>query len=450
MDKRESILKENLWKLVYRLSLPGILGMLIISANTLFDAIFVGRLIGPQALAGVSLLIPAMVINTALINLVAAGGASVLSRAIGAGRVNVLQHIFWQVFFLALIIALLLTIAGRFFSIPIISLTSGDATINPYAADWYTTYMQGCVFSVVGLCLSALIRGEGQIKYAMYITGICMLLNIILNPVFIIAGKAGVKGSAYATMVAMAVYCVLTLIYFFSGRSAIRTAIRDFKWQWTLVRDILSVGVSAMLMQLNSFVRQLFLFRTLSYYGTGDQLVVFVAIYRFFSFAIIPVFGVLQAMQPLVGINYGAGNIERSFKAVKVSRMAAIGFMFCVALLAAIFSQSLLRIFLPDFYLTAGDLMHFRLILCVLVVAPIASTGVVFLQATGNARMALYLSGGRELGLFIPMILFIPSFYGVEGIYFTLFSETILYVMIVLLIVKLKMNHIKSLQPVIS
>ena len=450
MDKRESILKENLWKLIYRMSLPGILGMLIISANTLFDAIFVGRLVGPQALAGVSLLIPAMVINTALINLVAAGGASLLSRAIGAGRDNILQHIFWHVLLLSLIVALILTIAGTCFYSPVIRLASGNHVINPYAEDWYRTYMRGCVFSVVGLCLSALIRGEGQIKYAMYITGICMLLNIILNPVFIIAGKAGVEGSAYATMVAMAVYCLLTFAYLCIGPSAIRTSIRDFKWQWTLVRDILSVGLSAMLMQLNSFVRQLFLFRTFNSYGTQDQLVVFVAIYRFFSFAIIPVFGILQAMQPLVGINYGAGNIARSFKAVKVSRITAIGFMFGVALVAAVFAKPLLGLFLPDFYLSAGDLMHFREILCVLVIAPIASTGVVFLQATGNARTALYLSGGREFGLFIPMILLIPLYYGVEGIYYTLFFETILYAMIVLLTVKLKMRHLTALQPVIS
>lgn len=439
--KRQMILQDDLWCLMVRLSLPGIVGMLVIAVNSFVDALYVGRFVGAEALAGVSMTIPLTVLNTALLNLVAAGANSLLSRSIGSEDKAVQERIFAHILLLCIGVSILLMIPGVFFAAEVVGLTGATGPVLHYGVQYYIISQAGCFFSVFGLVSAGLMRAEGQIKRAMFISVSGVLLNVLLNPVFIVWLQMGVGGSAWATVLSMFLYCLLTTRYFQSGKSVVKIRLGLQIWKKQIFRDILAVGVSAMLMQLSSFIRQLFLFRAVTRYGTDTQLALFSAVYRLFTFSIIPVFGILQSLQPVVGINYGAGQQRRSKAAVAVFLTGCISLMLLITLPSFIFPRQVLNLLVPGISLNAGDLFCFRMVLLVLLIAPVSSVSIVYLQATGNVTWSAWLAGGRELLLFLPLVLLLPKFYGHAGVYYTLVIENFLYMLIVLLVLRYYMKN---------
>lgn len=444
-DKRQLILHDNLWRLMVRLSVPGIAGMLVIAVNSFVDALYVGRFLGAAALAGVSMTIPLMVVNTALLNLVAAGANSLLSRSIGRDDKDIQERIFAHVLLLCVAVSILLMIPGFFFATPFVALTGATGEVLQYGAQYYATLQMGCFFSVFGLVSSGLVRAEGQVKRAMLISMAGVGLNALLNPLFIFVCGMGVSGSAIATIVSMCCYCLLTTHYFLSGKSSVRIRMDRDSWRSTIFRDILVVGFSAMIMQLSSFMRQLFLFKAVTRYGSETQVILFSAIYRLFSFSIIPVFGMLQVLQPVVGINYGAGLYKRSTDALLVFGAGCTGLMALVALPSFLFPQQVLGLLISGTIPDASGIAYFRLVLAVLLVAPLSSVAVVYLQATGHTRWLAWLTGGREIILFLPLVLLLPDLFGYAGVYYALVTENVLYTVIVLLLLRYYMVHVPVL-----
>lgn len=436
MDKRESILTENLWKLIYRMSLPGMMSMLVVSLNSFVDAIFAGQLIGADALAGISLSIPLLVINSAATGFISSGASNVLSRAIGNQDELTLSSIFSYVLVYVVLVSGVLSVLGYTFATELMKLMGAEKGILIAGSDYYSSMMLGCGTSIVGLAFSALIRAEGHMKLTMRITMVSVIVNIILNPILIKYAGLGVKGSALATVLAMGLYSVLTLRYFLSGRSQVKVNLTGFQPDKKLISEISTVGLSALIMQLNGFARQVFLFKTVTWYNSPAEVAFFSAVFRIFSFSVIPIFGMLQAMQPIVGINYGAENYDRSIQALRYFRLSSIGLMLILLVPLFIFPQILLGLILPEMTFSPADLFHFRLLMCVLLIAPISSTSVVYLQATGKGKISSYLALSRELLLFIPLMLLVPLLNGKSGIYYALFMENLIYMVIVSAIVR--------------
>ena len=229
----------------------------------------------------------------------------------------------------------------------------------------------------------------------------------------------------------MGVYAVFTVCYFLSEKSIVKITFKGFKFNHQIAAGIFSVGLSALIMQLNGFVRQVILFKTVTWYSSGTDVAFFSAVFRVHSFSVIPIFGMLQAMQPIVGINFGAKQYDRSIAALRYFRIGSMGLMLVILLPILIFPQTILSLLLPQMQFSTADIFHFRLLMCILPIAPIASTSVVFLQATGNGRTSTYLALGRELVLFVPLMILLPYTIGKSGIYYGLFLENILYMLIV-------------------
>lgn len=431
MSAKESILTENLWKLMLRMSIPGILGMLVISFNSFVDAVFAGRLISADALAGISLCIPLLVINSAVTGFISSGASNLLSRAIGNDEKVVLRYIFTYVLIFSLGASLILGVLGYLYAQPALMLLGASNGVLIEATAYYKWMMIGCFTSIFGLAASSLIRAQGQMKYAMRVTALAVITNIILNPLLIVYMGMGIKGSALATVISMGVYSVLTVCYFLSDKSIVKITLRGYKFNHQIAAGIFSVGLSALIMQLNGFVRQVILFKTVTWYSNTTDVAFFSAVFRVFSFSVIPIFGMLQAMQPIVGINFGAEKYERSIAALRYFRIGSMGLMLIILLPILIFPETILNLLLPQMKFSTADIFHFRLLMCILPIAPIASTSVVFLQATGNGRTSTYLALGRELVLFVPSMILLPYTIGRSGIYFGLFLENILYMIIV-------------------
>lgn len=436
---------DNLWKLMRVMALPGIIATILISLNTFIDSFYIGYFIGANALAGVSLVIPLTIFTTAVMVMIASGSASVLSRAIGSGDKLTQRKVISTLFTMSIIASFFLMLIGYFLADQLLLVMGAAGQVLRYGADFYQTWSLGVFFTIFGLSANSLIRAEGKIKQAMFFSVIAVLINVILAPLFIHYLHLGIRGAALASSVAMMVYALLTLNYFKSGKASFETGKIGWLWDITMLKSIVAVGFSAFFIQVINFIRQIFIFKSMAYYGTNWDLAFFSTVFRIFTFAVMPVFGLLQVLQPVVGINYGAQNYERCVKAVKIFRKSGSILLLIIALPLFVFPHGIVAIMLPGQSFTEEEITFFRAILCIIPLFPIGTSGIIFFQAMGKGKLASILSICRELFLFIPLILFLPAKFGSSGLYYSILVENFLYFTILFCITSFEFKKIKML-----
>ncbi len=430
MGKRPDILKDNLWKLMFKLSLPGVLGMMVISINSLVDVIYVSYFINSEAFTGISLLFPLVLVTTSVTVFIAAGSSSVLSRAIGANDIQKQQKVIPNMIALSIISSLILMIGGILFAEQLVAFMGATGAMLDYGISYFKITVLGVFFSIYGLSANGLIRSEGKIKQAMMFTVLSVLLNCTLTPLFIHVFSMGIAGAAWSSTVSMFVYAFATSLYFARKKASFAIGKFSIRIEKSIIKDVIHVGTSAFVMQLSNVIKQFFLFRTLTWYGTPHDITFFSAAFRLFSFLAIPVLGLLQPMQPIIGINYGASNISRCIEAIKIFRVGGVLFVSVLMIPVLIFPEYCIRLLLPDIILDTRDIFNLRIILMVLFLLPLASSSIIFFQSIGKGKLASIFPVGRQIVLFLPLIWCLPIVYGVDGIYYTLVIENALYAML--------------------
>lgn len=414
----QEILTENIWKLMFRLSAPAIIGMSINGINAFVDALFVGQFVGQNAVAAISLAFPLTMITNGFSAMIGVGASSVLSMAIGSNDTDSQEKIFGTLTALSTIVSAILTLLGIYFARDLIGFLGGTGEILEMGTLYYRITMIGAFFRIYAVAINMIIRAEGKIKEAMGLSIFSTLLNIVLNPLFIIVFGWGVAGAAWATVAAMAVFTILGVWYFARGHASYPVALTTFSLDSKLLRPILSIGVSAMMLQIMFFVQQTVVFKTLAHYGTDWDLAFMGSCYRVFLLVILPTMGFAQAMQPIVGINYGAKDYGRVKKTFTIFAASGTVFMLFIWLLTMIFPATILGWMLPDATLTANDLLNFRLMLLPIPTIPIFLIATTFFQSIGNARDAGFVLIAREVLLYIPATLLLPLWFGVDGVYY--------------------------------
>ena len=432
---REQILTDSIWKLLVRLSLPSIIGMSINAINTFVDALFVGQLVGQEALAGISLAFTLTLLTNGLSAMIGVGSASVLSRAIGSGDLQTQSRILGMVNALSVIFSILLTIVGLYFARDLVAFLGGKGEILDLGTAYYRIMLFGSFFRIHAVASNMIIRAEGNLKMAMIYTIISTILNMILNPIFIGYWGMGIEGAAWATVVSMAVYTVLDLSYFVRKKASFPSKWNAFYLDKKLLRPILTIGVSAMMLQVMFFVQQAVIFKSLAYYGTDWDLTFMGAIYRVILLLAIPSFGFAQALQPVVGINYGAEQYSRVKEAFVRFTWSSTGMMTLLWIWMILFPEVPLSWMIPDHTFTSQDLFNFRMMIATLPIFPIFFMATTLLQSIGNARGASFLMISRELVFFVPVVLILPLFLGLNGVYYTnVFVNTIAFGLILYMV----------------
>lgn len=444
MKKQPDILKDNLWKLMIKLSLPGILGMMVISINSLVDAIYVSYFIGTEAFAGISLLFPLTLVITSVTVFIAAGSSSVLSRAIGSNDIEKQQKVIPNMIALSLISSLILMIVGILFSEELVTFMGATGAMLKYGISYFKISILGAFFSIYGLSANGLIRSEGKIKQAMTFTVLSVLLNITLTPLFIHTFSMDIAGAAWSSIISMFIYATATSLYFVNRKASFSTGKISIRIEKDIIKDVMNIGTSAFVMQLSNVIKQFFLFRTLAWYGTPHDIAFFSAAFRLFSFLAIPVLGLLQPMQPIIGINYGASNISRCIEAIKTFRIGGILFILIFMIPVLIFPEYCIQLMLPDMVLDTQEIFNLRSILAVLFLLPIASSSIIFFQATGKGKLASIFPISRQIVLFLPLIWCLPKMFGINGIYYTLVIENIIYALVLWVVSSIELRKLSS------
>ncbi|EAY31319.1 MATE family efflux transporter [Microscilla marina] len=439
---REQILHQNIWKLMFKMATPGILGMLVVSINNFVDALFVGQLIGQNALAAISLVLPITMIPAALSAMIGVGSASVLSRAIGSQDVETQQKVFSNLLGMSLVFSAILTVLGYIYASPLIAFMGGKGEVLVYGTSYLEIFMLGSFFRVFAIATNMLIRAEGKVNIAMKYAAISMVINMVLDPLFITGFGWGIEGASLATVSSLGVYTVLNYLYFVKGKNSFPVDLKKVTLDRSILPKVLGVGVAAMMMQLMFLVQQTFVFKSIAYYGNDNDIAFMGACYRVLMLAIVPVFGLVQAMQPIVGINYGAKDFQRVKQTVKVFVTGGMVLLTAIWLPVQLFPTTILHWLLPDMRFTVTDINNFRVAMIMMPAIPLVFIVGNFLQSIGNGLLSGIITVARQVVFFIPTVLILPTYVGISGVYLSAPLVDVVVISLVLVLLSLEFKKL--------
>ncbi len=429
---REQILTDSLWRLLFKLSIPGVLGMSIGAVNGFVDGIYVGQFVGQDGLAAISVVFPLTILTSGLASMIGVGSSSVLSRAIGSQDIATQERVFGNLTALTFLVGVIFASLGYYFAPELVGFMGADGNVLDLGVRYYRILMIGMFFQLFGVAANMLIRAEGKLKEAMTFAASSMFLNMLITPVFILKFGWDIEGAAAGTITAIFIYSIINVIYFATGRSTFPVNFRKIKLDMTILPEVLSVGVSAMMMQLTFFVQQSVIFKSVAHYG-GDRDIAFMgACYRVFMLAIVPIWGLSQAFQPVAGINYGAAAYLRVKEATKTFAKGGTILVTLVWMLLQIFPTTILGWLMPETTFDEADLFNFRMLFLTLPGMPLFFIGMTLFQAIGNGKTAAILLVARQVLIFIPIALVLPYFLGLSGIYISIFLSDVLVFLLVI------------------
>ena len=416
--RSDMLARERVGRLLWKLSMPAIIGMMVQGLYNIVDTFFVGRFTGTLGIGGIAIAFPIQMIIMGVGMTIGIGGASVLSRRMGERDTEGTSLALGNMILLSLGVGLVGLICGIAGMDPMLRLFGANDELMPYARDYILVILIGSPMFTFSMVASSSARAEGNAKVAMNTMLIGAILNIFLDPVFIVVLDMGVRGAAVATVISVTASCIFLVHYYlFSGKSEITFGLRHMKLRLSMVGEIFAIGSSdfarTAAMSLTSAIFNNIL-RTL---GGAVSIAAFGIIFRVMSFVFMPMVGIAQGAQPILGFNFGAQQFNRVKKslglAIKSATMVAIA-GFVVFLL---FPGPILRIFSTDEELIKMGITATRWLVLGLPLVGYQHIGTSLFQALGKAKPAVFLALSRQVLFLIPMVIILSKMLGLRGVW---------------------------------
>ena len=443
-QQKQFILTENIWKIMVNLSWPAVIAMVLYGFNAVLDAVFVGRFIGEEALAGVSVAYPLSQISVAFGSLIGVGAGSVLSIALGAKDKKTQNRLMGNVNLLSVIITIFYMFFGLIFSSQLIKIMGGKDEALVLGDRYFRITILGTFFWIYGLAGNMIIRAEGKMKTAAVMMGAGLVVNGIANYILIVILELGVDGAAWGTNIGMFVYTIVGLIYFGKGGASFKTKLLSLSWDKQIGTSIIRLGMSSLIMSIMSLVQAVFVFSALSKYGTTADVAFYGVVYRIFTFLLTPVFGLMRALQPVIGINYGAKYYDRVIRAYKVFALASLILTLPFWIISMGFPKEVLGLMLKEQVLSSSQLMSFRIYMAILPLLSFIFMAMTLFPSIDKGKPAAVIGIARQLVFYVPIMLFLPKFVGVLGIYYGSFAIDAVIVLWTILLVKKEFNLLRA------
>lgn len=437
---------EPIGKLLIKYSVPAIIGMMVNGLYNVVDRIFIGNIpnVGSIAIAGVGVTTPIMTIILAFAMLIGIGAVTNISIKLGQGRKEVAEKIVGNAIFLSILIGLLITVVGLVFQNPILSAFGASEESMYFAKEYITIILVGCVFNIIAFVLNSVIRGDGNPKLAAMIMVVGCGLNIVLDAIFIFPFGMGIKGAALATVLSQIITAIWAICYYLRGKSNLQFHTGNLRLEAALVKGIFSIGCAPFAMQIAASLTQVISNNALKAQG-GDLAIGAMATISSISLMLLmPIVGVNQGSQPIIGYNYGAGNYARVTKTLKICMTVAIVGLSLAWVGIQMFPHVMVGMFNGDPELMAITVSGLRRYLIVMPLIAIPYLGSNFVQSIGKAKQAMVLSLLRQVIIFIPALLILPKFMGLDGIWFAQPIADIVATLITIFVVRKEIRSYQS------
>ncbi len=418
MDRSMEMKEGNIGRLLWSFSLPAIVGMSVNALYNIVGRIFVGRGIGSIAIAATTVAFPLMVVLMAVSILIGVGATALISIRLGENRLEAAEKIAGNAVTMIVLLPAFIAILFLVFTEPVLIVCGASPEVMPYARDYTQIIMLGAVFGSFSMGVNNFIRAEGNPTMAMYTQLLGAAANIVLNYIFIFPLGWGIKGSALATILAQLLSSLWVLSYFLRGKSLVKLRLANLRPSWPILSSMMAIGFAPFAMQIASSIQQVILNKTLLNYSGDLALSAIGIIMSIATMLFMPVLGLAQGAQPIIGFNYGARQYQRVAKTWQLAVVAATLIALLGYLVLRLWPQELVGLFSEGDMALTSLTSHAMLIYMALI--PIVGFQVVsstYFQAVGKARQAAVLSLSRQVLFFIPLLLILPRFWGVEGVW---------------------------------
>ena len=420
VDRAKLLGEEKVSKLLWKFSLPAIIGMLVNALYNIVDRIFVGRGVGSLALSGIAISFPIPLVLMAFGMLIGMGATSMISIRLGEKKREEAELIVGNSFVLLVGISILISLLCYVLMDPLLAAFGASAEVMPYARLYLRVLLWGAVFQSVSFGMNNFIRAEGNPRVAMLTMILGAVLNTILNPMFIFGLHLGVAGSALATVISQFIAAVWVLSYFLGKRAMLKIRVKNLKLNWSIMSKAVAIGLSPFAMQLIASLITVLFNKSLAAFGGDLAIAVYGIMNSIIMLIFMPVFGFNQGVQPIIGYNYGARKYDRVRKALWANVLAATGVAILGFLLVEIFPHALMSLFSAgDRELTGLGTRALRIYLMMLPIIGFQVAAVNYFQATGKPKKSLFLSLSRQVIFLLPLLLILPKFFGLDGVWFS-------------------------------
>jgi putative MATE family efflux protein len=453
MDNKSATLElgtKPVGSLLMQYAIPAIVAMVASSLYNMVDSIFIGQGVGPMAISGLAITFPFMNLSGAIGACIGVGASTYLSVKLGQKDYSMAQRILGNSVILKIITGIIFGAICLLFLDPILRFFGASDNTLPYAHEYMVVILLGNVFTHLYFGMNALLRAASKPKQAMYATIFTVVLNTALDPIFIYTLNMGIRGAALATILSQITALCWQIKQFSNPHELLHFKRGIYKLDWSIIKNILAIGVSPLAMNTCSCIIVIFINTALVKYG-GDLAVGAYGIANRIGFLFFMiVMGINQGMQPIAGYNYGAMHFDRMLKVLKLSMISATAIMAVGWLVGELMPYPCARLFTTDAELIEQAVKGIRLNMIAFPL--IGSQAVItnFFQSIGKAKISIFLSLSRQMIFLLPLLVALPPMLGVDGVWYALpASDTVAFIVTWIIMIrymrKFKLQHQKQI-----
>ena len=416
---KDELKEEKIWRLIIKYSVPAILAMMVTSLYNTVDRAFIGSMkdVGALAISGLGVTMPILTILGAFCVGLAVGGSTNIAIKLGEGNKEEAEKALGNTIAIELLVGIVMMSISIFFLEDILYIFGASNDTIKYSMDYISVIMYGTWFNLPGFAMNSAIRADGNPKFASKMMIIACLFNLILDPIFIFGFGMGIKGAALGTVICQLVICLWSGYYFTFGKSNLKLKLKNIKIESKIIKGILVIAITPFCMELASGFIHLITNKVLKVYGGDLAIGAMTAITSINLLFLMPVYGISQGMQTIIAYNYGAKQFERAKKALLIGIVAATIVLSFGIFAILLFPKLFIGIFTKDAILTDLALNGIYIYSLTLPAIGICILGTVYFQSIGSAKKSIVLSLLRQVIVFIPLILIVPKYFGLNGVW---------------------------------
>jgi len=417
-DRAQLMGEQNTLRLLLKFSIPSVVGMMVQALYNFVDRIYIGRSVGSVGIAATTVSMPIMLLGFAFALMIGIGATALISLRLGEQGRDQAEKVMGNASSLMFLTSIVLMTLGLLFLVPMLKLFGATDTILPYAQDYMTIILFGWIFQVFGFGLNNFIRGEGNPRFAMVTMLVGSIANMILDPIFIFEFGWGMKGAAWATVISQMISTVWVLYYYIGDKSVLKIRPKYFRLELLLVTRIVTLGGAPFLMHVTDSIMITLLNNQLRRYSGDLGISLMGVIMSLMMMIFMFVIGVSQGSQPIIGYNFGAKQYNRVKKTLGQAIMVVTVGVLIGYVVIMLFPGQIVRIFAKDDQaLIDLGLRALPIYMSLLPLIGFQAISSNFFLAVGKAKQSMFLVLTRSAILYVPSILILPYYFGLDGIW---------------------------------
>ncbi|MBR6283272.1 MAG: MATE family efflux transporter [Muribaculaceae bacterium] len=437
---------ESVGRLLWKYSLPAVVGIMVMSIYNVIDRIFIGQGVGPEAIAGLAITFPVMNVSAAFGVLIGVGAGARESIVLGQGDRHAAEEILGNSIVMTLLFGTAYVAMFALFLDPILRLFGASDTTLPYAHDFMMWMLPGLLILNITYSYNNVMRATGYPTKAMVTMFIGAGLNVVLAPIAIFVLHWGIKGAAIATDISMGVSALFVMRHFFDKRSLIHFTPGTYRLRWEVLRPILAIGAAPCIVNTAGCVVNAIINNTVYAYG-GDAGVAAIGIFITTTGLIVSfVIGVCQGMQPIVGYNYGARRFDRLKRTFWLTSGVCTAVCLLFSLACQVAPYAISRMFTNDAALLQASQHALRLTTWMFWVVGFQIVITNFFQSLGEATKSIFMSLSRQVMFLLPLLFTLPSLWQLNGVWLSFPLSDVLATLVAIALLHIEMRKITRLR----